>query len=133
MYNCLYPQFNIRFFNICPACSGIPLLSPLIKEREDDLCDDCHYQRVKLLIKKWETEAALRKFPTEVNARKYMSLERRIDFVRLTSILTLLNERKSDNVYKAETLLKVSKKEARSRSNTRRSEAECSQRAQEVY
>lgn len=129
----LYPQFNIRYFNICPACCGTPLLSPLIKEREDDLCDTCRFERVNLLIKKWETEAELKKFPAEHNARKYMSLERRIDFVKFTSMLTLLNERKSSNAYKAETLLKVSKKEARSRSNTGRSEAQRSHRAQEVY
>lgn len=114
-----------RYFHICPACCGVPLLSIKYGYEIDELCDECKYERAKLVIKKWTAQRELDKFPTDPRVRKGLSFERRLTIANLITQIQMLNERLSDGYYKAKKLLEVSKKEARSRSNTGRLKAQC--------
>ena len=93
---------KIWYFKLCPGCCGIPLLT-VQSCLGTDLCPRCVYERIILLIEKYEAERLLEKFPKDINVIKHLPLEKRIEIGKLLTILHKLNERKSNNGYKAET------------------------------
>jgi len=119
-----YQKIGRQTFRICAGCAGVPLLL-VLAEHVNYLCEQCKHERNYLLIKRWEAKRELDTFPREMAARKALSFERRVRIANLITQIQMLNERLSDGYYKAKKLLEVSKKEARSRSNTGGLKAQC--------
>lgn len=124
-----YQKIGGQTFRICAGCAGVPLLSIKYGYEIDELCDECKYERAKLVIKKWTAQRELDKFPTDPRVRKGLSFERRVRIANLITQLKLLNERKSENGYKAEKSLNH-KKLGRGKQKTFRAETCISQNEQ---
>lgn len=123
-----YQKIGRQTFRICAGCAGVPLLL-VLAEHVNYLCEQCKHERNYLLIKRWEAKRELDTFPREMAARKALSFERRVRIANLITQLELLNERKSENGYKAEKSLNH-KKLGRGKQKTFRAETCISQNEQ---
>ena len=106
-----------RIFQICPGCCGLPLLPLKPLGLLDQLCQECRFEYTKFYIQQWEAEKELAAFTQESHAIKFLPFEKRMRIGYLINLLESLNERKSNNGYKAEENLNY-KKPGRSKQKT---------------